>query len=410
MQTGAPLDASQDTSQDSSTTDADAAPGKDGPSKADGPAKPDKSIARPDGPITKPDGPIKIDSKLPDISITPDAQQCPPPVGCYYYKLVGSGCIKTPSPSGTKCDDKDKCTSPDKCDGKGVCVGTPIWCKMSSPTKQSLQGIWGSSSSNILAVGHNGTLVHFNGTKWSPQTPCHTSTQFRDIWGTSATNVYAVGAIGEIHHYNGAKWTCAGTSSGTQKHLKSVWGTSATSVYAVGDSGTILRFNGTKWSNESPNTAIDFYDVWASRLLSSENVIAVGTGGAVFQRTGTATWKKISPSGSTKTLWSVWGPLHSGFFTAGVSGTAFYVSGNTWNVMTANTIYSLYGLWGKSYTDVYAVGSYGTIRHYDGNKSYVWNTENSGTSDSLYAVWGSSSTNIFAVGYGGLILRYRPKP
>src|SRR5439155_5852471 len=63
---------------------------------------------------------------------------------------------------------------------------------------------------------------------------------------------------------------------------------------------------------------------------------------------------------------------------------------------------TLWGVWGYSATDVYAVGSAGTIAHYNGTS---W-TSTQVSSGALFAVSGTSSTNVFAVGLGGVIYRY----
>ena len=68
--------------------------------------------------------------------------------------------------------------------------------------------------------------------------------------------------------------------------------------------------------------------------------------------------------------------------------------------MNANQ--SLSDVWGSSSADVFAVGTGGTILHYDGVE---WTPQASGTSKYLGAVWGSSSSDVFAAG-DGLILHY----
>jgi hypothetical protein len=61
----------------------------------------------------------------------------------------------------------------------------------------------------------------------------------------------------------------------------------------------------------------------------------------------------------------------------------------------------LYGVWGSSGSDVFAVGDYGTIVHYDGSS---WSSMSSGTGNGLDGVWGSSGSDVFAVGDSGTIL------
>lgn len=60
------------------------------------------------------------------------------------------------------------------------------------------------------------------------------------------------------------------------------------------------------------------------------------------------------------------------------------------------------GLWATSANDVWAVGDYGALMHYNGT---TWQAVDSPVNDHLYAVWAGSASDIFAVGDGGRILR-----
>jgi hypothetical protein len=45
------------------------------------------------------------------------------------------------------------------------------WSPMSSPAVDWLSTIWGSSGSDVFAVGSGGTILHYDGSAWSPMTP-----------------------------------------------------------------------------------------------------------------------------------------------------------------------------------------------------------------------------------------------
>ena len=66
------------------------------------------------------------------------------------------------------------------------------------------------------------------------------------VWGSSATNVFAVGANGRILRYNGTSWTAM--NSPTNRNLARVAGSGANDVWAVGDS-VLVHFDGTQWTN-----------------------------------------------------------------------------------------------------------------------------------------------------------------
>ncbi len=124
------------------------------------------------------------------------------------------------------------------------------WTEMTSPTSDSLLGVWGSSGSNVFAVGENGTILHYNGTSWTEMT-VSTSDPLVSVWGSSESDIFAVGGFREdntslrsvILHYDGTNWE--EMPSPTSDFLWSVWGSSGDDVFAAGDSGTILNYTGT---------------------------------------------------------------------------------------------------------------------------------------------------------------------
>ncbi|MBI5480726.1 MAG: hypothetical protein HY906_17845, partial [Deltaproteobacteria bacterium] len=114
---------------------------------------------------------------------------------------------------------------------------------MTSGTTQWLSGVWGSSATDVFAVGEWGTILHYNGSAWSPMAS-GTTRWLYGVWGSSATDVFAVGSGGTILHYNGSAWSPM--TSGTTQNLWGVWGSSATDVFAVGSAGTILQLSGAR--------------------------------------------------------------------------------------------------------------------------------------------------------------------
>jgi len=73
--------------------------------------------------------------------------------------------------------------------------------------------------------------------------------------------------------------------------------------------------------------------------------------------------------------------------------------------MSSGTTNTLYGVWGSSGSNMFAVGDGGTILSYN-NGLGRWSAMSSGTTNTLYGVWGSSPTDVFVVGNGGTILHY----
>ena len=144
------------------------------------------------------------------------------------------------------------------------------------PQGNSLSGIWGTSSTDVFAVGDSGTILHYDGAAWSPMNS-GTARGLDSVWGSSPSDVFAVGWSGTILHCDGAAWSLM--SSGIAERLYGVWGSSSSDIFAVGRWGTILHCDGAAWSLMSSGIAERLYGVWGS---SSSNVFAVGSDGTIM--------------------------------------------------------------------------------------------------------------------------------
>ena len=141
----------------------------------------------------------------------------------------------------------------------------------SSKLKVSLYGVWGTSEKNIWAVGEKGTIFRCKGSSsctsssyWNTETSGTTS-NLRAIHGFSDKDVFAVGYDGVILHYDGSKWSKMTTNTST--YFQGVWGSSPTNVFAVGHpifkaSDSIFRYDGSKWIRLPPPNTSYCNDVW----------------------------------------------------------------------------------------------------------------------------------------------------
>jgi hypothetical protein len=86
------------------------------------------------------------------------------------------------------------------------------------PEGNTLGGVWGDGKGTLFAVG-SGTLLTWNGSTCSAS---FVSGSFGDVWGSSASDVWAVGQDGAIAHWDGAAWSSS--NSGTTSSLYAVWG------------------------------------------------------------------------------------------------------------------------------------------------------------------------------------------
>ena len=137
------------------------------------------------------------------------------------------------------------------------------------PGTTTIAGIWGSSPTDVWMVGDNSVYVNYQrgntlhgkanpdagadaGRGVDPLTFTSVDSQsnvtLSSVWGSSASDVWAVGALGTIRHITSADTRWQPVASPTTEDLRSVWGTSASDIWAVGDSGTILHWDGTAFT------------------------------------------------------------------------------------------------------------------------------------------------------------------
>jgi len=273
--------------------------------------------------------------------------------------------------------------------------GVASWKTMASGTAHHLEDVWGSSGSDVFVVGHNGDILHYDGSAWTSMAS-GTNKKFYGVWGSSASDVYAVGYKGYTLHYDGSSWSQL--STGADKALYSVWGSGASDVYTVGDKGRIYHYDGSSWSLLSSGTNKKLYDVWGS---SATDIFAVGYQGTIIHYDGSS-WSAMS-SGVNKHLDSVWGFSATDVYASGHNGIILHYDGASWTAMTSGSSHHLEALWGNATDDVMVAGDHGTILNYDGSS---WSAMTSGTTRHLEGIWGFSSTDVFTVGNNGTILHY----
>jgi hypothetical protein len=79
------------------------------------------------------------------------------------------------------------------------------------------------------------------------------------------------------------------------------------------------------------------------------------------------------------------------------------VHGDAAKIGDSGTLANLLGIWGASESEIYAVGSEGTVIFYDGQN---WNKQATPTSAFLTAVWGTAANDVWAVGFDGTVIHY----
>jgi hypothetical protein len=299
-----------------------------------------------------------------------------------------------------------------------------VWHHMDTGTSYYLQGIWGSSTSDLFTGGETAgddptsAMLHFDGQAWTEQLTAPNK-RVLGVWGSGPTDVFAVGFNsisagpgGLLFRYNGSSWTQMEDPSVPDPAYLGVWGSSGSDVYAVGeyfdsqDNTLVSHFDGASWTQvvlDDPDYTIAT-DVHGT---SATDVYVVGyffPEDAYFVRhyDGSA-WTVASFEGGV--LSGVWANAPNDVFAVGFDGIGGFIlhsDGSAWSRMTVPPATNGLGdVWGSSSSDVYAVGGE-TILHYDGS-SWSQVSQEGGA-----RIFGLSATDVYVVGSNGSVLRGTP--
>ena len=286
---------------------------------------------------------------------------------------------------------------------------------MDSPTTQTLRSIWGASASDVWAVGDVGTILHYDGTRWTAQVSGTTANLGR-VWGVSPTEVYAAAAGNVILRYDGTSWSQFAGPPPIAGKLVNVWVASPTRAIASVNqddaafgADSILLWDGTSWTTEMRNAG----DIKAVFLDPTGRGVAgkgISTSGGAFN--DGSGWQ---PGFGFRTF-SISGTSYDDFWVlSGTNGSSVHLvhwTGRTTNfTLTGDNLAHLPG-WFVSTTEVYlfrppvdAAGDRPLVR-FTGSTSFPL----TGIEESIsgIAMWGASSSQLFVVGSGGHIYHKTP--
>jgi len=261
--------------------------------------------------------------------------------------------------------------------------------------------VWGSSASDIWAVGSEGCVVHFDGKAWR-QLPSITSHNLTAVAGAAADDVWAVGAEGVVLHYDGHNWTETESTEGRVLLGASENGSGELWVSGVqGGVGYVRHY--TKEKTWESKHIPDSKSLWRTSS-HGDNVWVVGSDdqakGFVLRGDG----KRLDRVPFTGAgLRGVYAPSPNDVWVATYDGALQHWDGNQWGPATTVPDAHWLGLWGSAPNDIWAFGLGGTAYHYTGT---TWSRVDTGTHDILWAAWGRAANDVWFVGNAGTRLHW----
>ncbi|MBT9559404.1 MAG: hypothetical protein IV100_25470, partial [Myxococcales bacterium] len=110
-----------------------------------------------------------------------------------------------------------------------------------------LRDVHGSGDA-LIAVGHYGSVRHFENGGWVVRTGADGS-DMNAVHVLSATDAWAVGENGAIWRWDGVLWTVS--DSPTKRTLRSISAIAPNDIWAVGDASTLIHWDGTSWEEQA---------------------------------------------------------------------------------------------------------------------------------------------------------------
>jgi hypothetical protein len=209
---------------------------------------------------------------------------------------------------------------------------------MTTPSRApTLFGVWGATPSDVWAVGgstdgNTGALWHYDGTAWTAQAApggLNDRTIWYKVYGSAANDVSVCGTNGALLHWDGTAWSQQAVPEAGRGPLFTVHGR-AGQRFAVGGnvSGIVLESDSATapWRAVSVETAPRLSGVF---VPESGSALAVGNGGALFQRRG-GSWRQVARPPRTQldfhavwvdptgAVWTVGGELQTSALARGV--------------------------------------------------------------------------------------------
>lgn len=278
------------------------------------------------------------------------------------------------------------------------------WHVLGSELDSALISVWGSSESDVWAVGADtgsGPLVlHWDGSRFEHVTT-GTSGDLWWVFGFEGGPVFAGGAGGVIARYEDGAFTVLPTP-GTAT-VFGLWGSAPDDMWAVGGAtggatgAFAWHFDGSAWA-EAPGFPTDLSEhgaLWKMWGSASDDAWLVGTAGVALHWDG-ASFESANLGGG-ESLFTV---HYAGGRYATVGGSAtglvFENDGAEWQRSDDGSLPALTGVHMTSAEHGYAVGRFGAFVERSGG---AW-TERTGpdTSETLHAVWVDDHDGVWVVG------------
>jgi hypothetical protein len=197
-------------------------------------------------------------------------------------------------------------------------------------------GIFGFAENDFWVVTGDtyGKAAHWNGSVWEEYSfyppPVDTVWGLRSVWGSSPSDVWAVGDFGTIIHWDGVEWRKV--NAGITTPITDVWGTFANETYLIcydnitTGTSAIYKYDGSVWQKMS---TIGVFNYGGSTVWKSPGGKLLAGGRSLLEFAGNS-YQEIFIKGKTRGIVKIRGSNINNIFTAGTFGEITHFDGLNW--------------------------------------------------------------------------------
>lgn len=287
------------------------------------------------------------------------------------------------------------------------CDGVGRWVAYESPTTEDLFGVVVVSPNDAWISGANGTILHWDGARWTPAAT-DTTEDVGPIWVDGVNGLAIAGR--SILRRTGDRWRSeSGPPIPRESVLSAVWARAPDDAWVGGGTAgpqheELWHWNGSTWEGRA-SPVVDIQVVALRGSARDRSIWMTGHLGRVARLIGPDNWERLpDPPGEVSSR--VWGVSADEAWAAAGHGEVHHWHAGAWErFVTVDEVTYFYAIWGSSSADVWALGYQGSAVHYDGA---TWSRVVLPTDASMFAIDGSCTTSAWAVGENGTILRLVP--
>lgn len=284
----------------------------------------------------------------------------------------------------------------------------PGW--QSAGSRENYASLRGTSDTDVWALEARGRARRWDGASWGAPVATGIDTYSVALWGAAANDYWVGGTAGQLSHWNGSTWQRAPDLAflTSKPDITVMWGSSATDIWASGVGGFTARYNGSQWSAQQRTGWGRVYTIAGS---GPTDVWMAGEDKVAHRWNGSA-WQDFSVPYSP--IYAIVSLSRTEAYAFG-SAVLLKWNGSQWTHRCDDYGFTASAAWGLlGGTDFWAVSGNGTIHKYSigsldlyGNGD-CYSIRYQPTSEGLAAVWGYDPAHLWAAGESGSLLRFYP--